>query len=152
MLIDCVLLLAEMPADHAFLNRPRQTSFVRLKSSGYQFLFFGQRGLRRFIRLFADHFVNLLVQLRYFLLLLLELFVQIFLFALQLAQHILLLAFVTFELVLLTFTGVQNGQLVMFVRFQQIVLHVNLCLRVLYPPHLLLTVTGELSQVSGTAC
>ena len=100
-----VLLLAVMTADHSFFYRPWQTTFVRFKSSGKQFLLFGQRGLGGLLRLLANHLVDLLVQFSHTFLLLLELLVQVFLFALQLVEHVLLLALVAFEVFLLAFAA-----------------------------------------------
>ena len=145
-----VLLFTEMPANHSFLHRPGQTSFVGLKTTGNQLLFLRQRGLGRFLRLLADHLVDLLVQLIHFLLFLVDLFGQIFLLTLELIEHILLLAFVAFEVLLLTLAGTKRSLLVVLIRLQQVVLDIDLRLCVLDALYLLLTVMRKLLQVPRT--
>ena len=99
----------------------------------------------------ANHLVDFLVQLRYFLLLGFELFAEIFLFALELFEHGLLLAFVSFEVLLLAFAGVEGGQFVMFVSLQQFVLGVYLRLCMFYTTDLFLTECRKLLEVTGSA-
>ena len=76
---------------------------------------------------------------------------QVFLFGLELIQHRLLLAFVPFEVLLLAFAGTKRSLFVVLVRLQQVVLDIDLRLRVLDALHLLLTIMGKFLQVPGTA-
>ena len=149
--IDGVLLFAVMPADHTFLHGPGQPPFVRLEATGNQLLLLGERGLGRFVRLFADDFVNLLVEFVDFLLLLLNLLVEGLLFGLELGQHVLLFALVAFEVLLLAFAGRESGLFVVLVGLQEFVLRVYLRLGVLYAAHLFLTEMRELLQVPCAA-
>ena len=141
--INGVLLLAEMSADHAFLHRPRQPSFVGLESAGNQLLLFGERGLGRFLGLLTNHLIDLAVQFIHFLLFLLELLAQVFLFGLELVEHVLLLPLIAFEVLLFAFARTQSRLFVSLIGLQQIVLYVDLRLGVLYTTHLLLAEMRE---------
>ena len=99
MLIDGVLLLTELAADIAFLHWPWQFAFVLLESSCYELLLFGERGLGG--SLLADGVVYLLIEFRGFLLLFLELGGEVFLFLLEVVEHVLMLLLIACKALLL---------------------------------------------------
>ena len=141
---------AKLAADHSFLNRPGQATFVLLKTAGYQLLFFGHTLAFLAGCLLLDDILDFAVEFIGFFLLFALLGQQVLLFFLELLQHGLVLALVACQVLGLASLVVQRLLFLHAIGLQQSGLNIYLGLRVLDACHLLLAVALKLLQVTDT--
>ena len=101
MLVDRVLVLAKVPADISFLHRPGESSLIGLEATCNELLLLRECGCGAY--LLGNHLLDLLVEGIHFLLLLFLLSEEVLLLCLQRFEHIFLFALIACEFVLFAF-------------------------------------------------